>query len=180
MQRKNRPCVWHLRSSWKFHRRCPIRLVITMQKHSPSHLAVCPPEVIKSHVVKYWTAHCYLPREVTVQLTAPKYAKIWNFFPNTDFTSKGRDTWAGGGGSGGSCPPQLWNRGALPPPQLLSVNLLSFHHIYKLYKNVLWIRQSEAAKHIVSLSWAEWFSDKLDYFSLIRFIWFSLVAAQWY
>ena len=55
------------------------------------------------------------------------------------------------GGSGGSCPPNFETGGALPP-QLSSVNLLSFHHSYKFYKDVLRRSQPAAAKHIVSLS----------------------------
>ena len=81
-------------------------------------------------------------------------------------------------GSEGSCP-HLWNRRG-PPPSLSLVNLLPFHHIYNFYKDVLCRRQHATAKHIVSLSWTDWFLDKLDYFSLIRFISFNLVTAQWY
>ena len=66
--------AWHLRSSWRFHIRWPIRSEITMQKHSPSCQAVWPPEVIKGNAVKYWTTHCDLPREATRKPTTLKYS----------------------------------------------------------------------------------------------------------
>ena len=88
----------------------------------------------------------------------------------------GRD--AGGGGSGGSCPPNFETVGGTAP-QFSSVNLLYFHYSYKCYKDVLCRRQPATAKHIILLSGADYFWQAWLFQSYnAGFI--NLVAAQWY
>ena len=45
-----------------------------ISKRSPRHPTVLPPEVIKGHVVRYWTGDCSSPRGAKTRPTTPKYS----------------------------------------------------------------------------------------------------------